>query len=130
MERSARRRSRLDWGVVALAVLEAAWMAFDGGRALLVGDYVTVDGELGPWADLVEAAGIDPRSSAMKAFFLGYGVAWLVVAATHARGVGWTRAAMAVAAAGSLWYLVFGTVASALQLVLLALSRLRRGALA
>jgi hypothetical protein len=27
--------------VVALAILEPGWLAFDGGRALIVGDYVT-----------------------------------------------------------------------------------------
>ncbi|HLE28123.1 MAG TPA: hypothetical protein VI793_08400 [Anaerolineales bacterium] len=31
----------IDWLIVALAVLEAGWMAFDGTRAPVVGDYVT-----------------------------------------------------------------------------------------
>ena len=108
-------------GVVALAASEAAWMLFDGLRALLVGDYVTVNGELGPWASLVEAVGIEPRSTFMKLVFVLYGSGWLVAAAAYARGSRGSRRAMAAAAAGSLWYLVFGTVASAVQLVLLAL---------
>lgn len=98
-------------------------MAFDGGRALLVGDYVTFGGELGPWADLVESLGVDPRSAAVKSLLLVYGLTWLAVAAAFARDVAWARRGMAVAAAGSLWYLVLGTVASAAQLVLLAWRR-------
>jgi hypothetical protein len=108
------------WAVVALAALTGGWMVFDGTRALVAGDYVTVGGELGPWADLVEAVGIDPRSTGMKCFFVVYGGAWLVAAARRSRG------ALAAFAAGSLWYLVAGTVSSVVQLVLLALDR-RRG---
>ena len=94
-------------------------MAFDGTRALIVGDYVTVDGELGPWTALVEAVRIEPRSTFMKSVFAVYGVAWLVVAAFFARGARWARRGMLLAAAGSLWYLVVGTASSALQIALL-----------
>jgi hypothetical protein len=120
--------TRADRAVLVLAVAEAAWMAFDGGRALVAGDYVTVGGELGPWADVVSAVGVDPRSTATKTFFLVYGAAWLGVAAAFARGVAWARRGMTVAAACSLWYLVFGTVASAVQLLLLRRAAARRSA--
>lgn len=61
----------MDWLrllAVALALIESGWMAFDGMRALLVGDYVTprsgpYAGQLGPWARLVSAVGIEPRST-------------------------------------------------------------------
>ena len=36
------------WPVITLALLDAGWMTFDGVRALAIGDYVTVDGKLGP----------------------------------------------------------------------------------
>jgi hypothetical protein len=44
--------------------------AYDGSRALIVGDYVTPKsgayaGQLGPWAKLVAAVGIEPRSTVM-----------------------------------------------------------------
>jgi hypothetical protein len=44
----------LRWVVLVLALTEGGWMAYDGGRALLVGDYVTPStgeyaGQLGPW---------------------------------------------------------------------------------
>ena len=73
----------LRWLVIALALAEAGWMAFDGIRALVVGDYVTprsgsYAGQLGPWARLVSAVGIGPRSTLMKAVFAVYGLAWLV----------------------------------------------------
>ena len=112
---------------LVLAAASAGWMVFDGLRALTVGDYVTVDGELGPWADLVDAVGIDPRSTGTKAFFVVYGAAWLAAAALYARGARRGRAVMAAFAAGSLWYLVAGTISSVLQLTLLALDRRREG---
>jgi hypothetical protein len=111
--------------VVALAALSGGWMVLDGARALVAGDYVTVDGRLGPWAELVERLGIDPRSTGMKAFFVAYGTAWLVATARYARGRPGSRGAMAAFAVGSSWYLVAGTVSSAVQLALLGLERRR-----
>jgi hypothetical protein len=32
---------RLDWLIVALALLEGSWLAFDAAHALITGDYVT-----------------------------------------------------------------------------------------
>lgn len=113
------------WVVTGLAGVEAGWMVFDGGRALVVGDYVTPGsgehaGELGPWSRVAEAVGIAPRSTAMKLIFVGYGSVWLIVAGAFARGRRWAGPAMAAAAAGSLWYLPIGTAASVVQLALLA----------
>ena len=76
---------------------------FDGVRALTVGDFVTVDGELGPWADLLDALGIDPRATAVKVFFVLYGAAWLFAVGAFASDLARSRAAMAVFAAGSVW---------------------------
>jgi len=64
--------------LVALIALEAGWLAFDGAHAILTGDYVTPStgphaGQLGPWAALARAIGVDPRSTGMNAFFLAYG---------------------------------------------------------
>jgi hypothetical protein len=111
------------WVTLALAAAAAGWMVFDGVRALTVGDYVTVDGQLGPWADVFEAVGIDPRAVGVKAFFACYGAAWLFAAGAYASDLRRSRAAMAGFAVGSLWYLVLGTVSSVLQLVLLSLDR-------
>ena len=114
------------WVVVVLATLEAGWMLFDGTRALLVDDYVGQT--VGPWRHLVEPLGIKPESTLMKSIFVAYGAAWLAATAAYARRSARAESAMLVAAAGSLWYLVVGTVLSAVQLALLALSRRRRRA--
>ena len=48
-------RHWLSWVVVLCALTEAGWLAFDGGHALVTGDYVTPNegpyaGQLGPWS--------------------------------------------------------------------------------
>jgi hypothetical protein len=100
-------------------------MFVDGALALTRGHYITprsgrYAGQLGPWARLVRAVGIDPRSALMKWVFVGYGLAWLaIIYAAFFEGDEWSWAAMLVAAVGSLWYLIFGTVTSAIVIVLL-----------
>ncbi len=116
--------------VLLLALLEGGWLAFDGGRALIVGDYVTPSsgtyaGQLGPWSKLVSAVGIDPRSTLMKSIHLGLGSAWLVVIVCFALRLPWAWWAMLVCAVASLWYLPFGTLLSVIQIIVLALPPLR-----
>jgi hypothetical protein len=111
-------------GAVALMLLNGAWMAFDGGRALVVGDYVTprsgaYAGQLGPWAKLLSAIGLEPRSTAVKLGFVVLGAASVLACAGHFLGVPGARRALPVLAALVLWYLPFGTAIGAL--VLLAL---------
>lgn len=123
----------LGWIVVASAVAVATWFAFDGARALLVGDYVTPGsgpyaGQLGPWAGLVQAVGIEPRSTLMKLVFLGYGVAWLAVIGAFVARRAWAWKAMLIAAIGSLWYLPFGTLLGLVQIALLLTPTVRRRA--
>jgi hypothetical protein len=115
------------WVVSGLAILVGGWMAFDGGRALLKGDYVTPKtgpyaGQLGPWAGLVQRLGIDPRSRGMKAFFLLYGQLWVVAAYAYAAGLPGMAGVMLGFAVGALWYLPVGTVAALVQIVVLLLA--------
>lgn len=119
----------LGWVVVALSLIEAGWLAFDGGRALLVGDYVTPKsgqyaGQLGPWSKVVSAVGIEPRSTLMKSIHLVLGVAWLGLMVCFVLGLPWARTAMLVCAVLGLWYLPFGTLLSVIQIVLLLLPAL------
>ena len=107
--------------VIGLAIIEAGWMTFDGSRALVVGDYITPRtgahaGELGPWHHVVEAVGIEPRSTLMKTIFVAYGFAWLMVIVGFVRRLPWAPTAMLVAAVGALWYLPVGTVLSIAQI--------------
>ena len=112
--------------IIILALLQAGWMIFEGTRAFVVGDYVTATsgtyaGQLGPWSKVVRAAGIEPRSSFMKAIFVIYGLAWIFVIERFTQGLPWTWLAMFIAAVGTLWYLPFGTVSSLIQIALLIL---------
>lgn len=123
----------LRWSVVALAVLDAGYMVIDGIRALIAGDYLTprsgpYAGQLGPWAKVVEAIGIAPRSALMKSIFVVYGAAWLAVVVAFAMEARWAGWAMATLAAGSLWYLWVGTVMSVVVLGLLGVLALRSAA--
>ena len=91
--------------VVVLVIFNAGWMLFDGTRALIVGDYLTPRtgdraGRLGPWARVVSAVGLDPRSTPVKLAFVVYG-----------------------AAALGLWYLPVGMAINAVVLVLLFIQR-------
>ncbi len=120
----------LGWVVLVLAFVEGSWLAFDGGRALLVGDYVTPKsgryvGQLGPWAQVVSAIGIEPRSTLMKSIHLALGSAWLIVMVGFALRLPWGWWGMLACAVLGLWYLPFGTILSVVQVVLLLLPALR-----
>lgn len=118
------------WIVTACVIVQAGWMAFDGGRALIVGDYVTPSrgeyaGQLGPWSRLVSGVGIEPRGTPMKVIFLTYGLVWLLVGAAFMLGTSWAWWAMFALAIGALWYLPFGTLLSLIQIALLLVLRTR-----
>jgi hypothetical protein len=120
----------LKWLVVVLALIEGGWLAFDGGHALITGDYVTAaspegPGQLGPWAKLVAAVGIEPRSTLMKGIHLGLGVGFLALTACFAFGLPWAPNAMILSAVLTLWYLPLGTLLSLVQIVVLLLPALR-----
>lgn len=114
----------LPWLIVLFVVVEAGWMTVDGSYALVTGDYITPGngqyaGSLGPWADVVDRVGIDPRSTTMKAIFVTYGLTWLVVAVMFIIGVQGVWFARLLFALGSLWYLPIGTILGVSQAVLL-----------
>ena len=105
-------------------------MAFDGGRALLTGDYVTPRsgphaGAIGPWSNVVSAVGIEPRSTLMKSIFVVYGLAFVGLVGVFVLGVSKAWLALLVVAALGLWYVPFGTVINAVVITLLLLPPLR-----
>lgn len=123
----------LAWVVVALALIEGGWLAFDGGRALVVGDFVTPKsgqyaGQLGPWAEVVSAVGIEPRSTLMKSIHLVLGLTWLGVIIRFVQRSSWGWSGMVLCAVLGLWYLPFGTLMSFIQIVLLFLPTVRGAA--
>jgi hypothetical protein len=112
-----RRMQTLKWIVLALALFQGGWLTFDGGRALLIGDYVTPSsgpraGQLGPWSRVVSAVGFEPRSTFIKCVHLFLGIAWLVglVVLAARPGLGWRI--LFCCGIGTLWYLPMGTVVS------------------
>ena len=116
------------WIIVLLVAVTAGWMVFDGARAFVVGDYVTPKtgeyaGQLGPWANLVQAVGIDPRSTLMKSIFVIYGLLTLVIVVRFARGLFWSRPAMILVCILGLWFLPIGTVTNLIALLLLLFKR-------
>src|SRR5690349_1360336 len=116
------------WTIIILVTLTAGWMLFDGTRALVTGDYTTASsgeyaGQLGPWSNLVQALGIDPRSTLMKSIFVIHGVTALAVVVCYAINLPWAhRALMAICILG-LWFLPIGTVFNLIALILLFLTR-------
>jgi lysylphosphatidylglycerol synthetase-like protein (DUF2156 family) len=112
--------------------LLGGWLAFDGVRALTVGDYITPAsgahaGQLGPWSRLVAAIGIEPRSPLMKAVHVALGLLWLVAVAGFAARVSWAWWAVLACAMASFWYLPIGTGIGIIELILLVLPSLREG---
>jgi hypothetical protein len=119
----------MKWIITGLVVLVAGYMVVDGLTALIKGDYIrprtgSHAGELGPWARIVSGLGIEPTSTGMKVLFVGYGTAWLVILGFYIAGAPWARAAMMMAAVGSLWYAPFGTLLGLVQIALLWIHRL------
>lgn len=106
------------------------WLTFDGARALVMGEYVTPKtgpyaGQLGPWAGLVRAVGLDPKSKAVKCVHVLLGLAWLVSLAGFAVRADWGRMALLICSVASLWYLPFGTLIGVVTLAILS-TALRR----
>ena len=102
------------------------WMLFDGTRALLVGDFVTPKqgasaGQLGPWAHLASAIGLDPRSTAVKLVFVCYGLAYLLALAAFLLHLPGAWLAVLLLAVAGLWYLPIGTVTNLAVIAILVL---------
>ncbi len=121
----------LAWIVVVLAFVEGGWLAFDGGHALVTGEYVTPKsgqyaGQLGPWSKLVSAVGIEPRSTLMKLIHVTLGITWVVIIVFFISGLPWAWWAMILCAVAALWYLPFGTLLSLMQIALLLLPAIRK----
>jgi hypothetical protein len=121
---------KVRWLIAGLALVVAGWMAFDGFHALLTGDYVTPSsgryaGQLGPWATLVAAFGIAPRSNGMIWFFAIYGSIWTTVIAAFVFHHTRFASMMLLCAVGSMWYLPFGTALGLVQILLLVVFRRR-----
>ncbi|HWH07995.1 MAG TPA: hypothetical protein VNX21_02275 [Candidatus Thermoplasmatota archaeon] len=112
---------RRAWAAAAAGALNGAWMLVDGSVALATGDYI--GDELGPWAALLRAVGVDPLSRVVAAAFALYGAAYLALLAAYALRPARLRSALAAATAPLLAYLAVGTLVAAATLALLLAER-------
>ncbi len=110
--------------ILGVALLIGGWLAFDGSRAFIVGDYLTARngpraGQLGPWSHVVSALGLQPRSPVVKCLHVCLGLLWLLglVCFILRPGLGWWM--LLISSVGTLWYLPIGTVLSLIELALL-----------
>lgn len=120
--------SILKWIVIALSLLNAGYMAFDGTKALVTGDYVRPStgeyaGQIGPWHKLVQKIGINPMSTFMKSIFVLFGVIGLAITIAYACNVSWGWQAMLIFNICCTWNLILGTASSVLQIILLFILR-------
>mgnify|MGYP001612264996 CR=1 FL=1 len=99
------------------------WMAYDGVHQRVTGDYVRLNGQLGPWASLVSAVGIDPLSLGWIFVILGLGF----IAASFGLYLRrrWGYNVGLAASLISLFYLGFGTPMAVVCLIVLLLKPTR-----
>jgi hypothetical protein len=116
--------------IILLSLLNAGYMAFDGGRALITGDYIRPKngeyaGQLGPWSKLVTAIGIDPMSGVMKSIFLILGIYGIIATLYFVfnTAAGWKM--LLVFCILSIWNLMFGTMSCVLVILFLIMWKWR-----
>ncbi len=100
-----------------LALAEGGFMILDSVHRLVTGDFLRLAGQLGPWSAIVSAVGIDPMSTGPA--FLVLGIVYVIAAVGLLRGYRRGYPLTMGMAVGTLWYLVFGTVSSVAQILLL-----------
>lgn len=112
------------WLFIFFGWLLGGWLVFDGLHQRLFGDYVRIDGQLGPWADAVSAVGLDPQNFGWAFIALGCS---LISASfgIYLRGR-WAHQLGLVCSLLSLLYLGLGTPAAALCVILLLLGPTRK----
>lgn len=101
-------------------------MMMDGIHAFATGDYFTprsgaYAGRLGPWSNIIQAIGLDPRSPLVKGLFVAQGIVTITLLACYWLKLKWSKMALKIAAFAELWYFPTGTIGGILVLVLLFL---------
>lgn len=126
-------RLRMIWLRIAILLhggILGLWLFFDGVRALVTGEFVTPKtgpyaGQLGPWAKVVRAVGVDPKSTVMKIAHILIGLGWFVALGGFVARADWGRSAVVICSIASLWYLPVGTLIGGVTLAIL-ITALRR----
>jgi hypothetical protein len=110
--------------ILIISIVEAGWFLLEGVRALTTGNYYTpkagkYKGQLGPWAKVVGAVGINPQSAFMRSTFLIIGIVWFFFIICFALQVTWAWLGMLIMPIITLWYLPIGTLLSLMQIIIL-----------
>jgi hypothetical protein len=114
------------WGLlIALGIAGGGWMTFDALRRFLLGDYLRIQGQLGPWQHLFRAIGVDPMGLPVGALYLVCGVSRLLATAGLLLRARWGWEGTLLAAIASLWFLPVGTVNALLAIGILFLPAVR-----
>jgi len=99
------------------------WLNYDALHQRLWGDFVRINGQLGPWADLVQFFGINPLDMSWFFIVLGCGLLSASFGLYFQRAWGYTLGI--IFSSLGLLYLGFGTPIAALCLILLWLAPTR-----
>ena len=113
------RRPITVWLFMLCSWLLGWWMTFDGLHNRLFGDYFRLNGQLGPWAALVRAAGLDPNRLAFT--FVAFGLGLIGASCGLFLRRPWGHVSSVVICACCLLYLGVGTPLAVLCLVWLLL---------
>jgi len=95
--------------IIALSIVNGAWMLIDGIYVIANGKYIGPE-KPGPWASVIGFTGIDVFK--LGPLFVLFGVAWLVFVAGLLAHAGWARSVRVALSILTLWYLPFGTLIS------------------
>lgn len=106
-----------------LGGITGCWMVTDGIHRLVFGDYFRFRGELGPWAQILSAAGINPMDLGIP--FVLIGLLWLVAVIALLIRRPWAWPLTTSMAAVSLLYCCIGTILATVILILLLLKSTR-----
>ena len=111
------------WLFMVCSWLLGWWMTFDGLHGRLFGDFVRINGQLGPWTSLARVAGLEPNQLAFAFVAFGLGLIGASFGTYFRRR--WGYAASVVICAICLLYLGLGTPMAALCLLWLLLPATR-----
>ena len=95
------------------------WMTFDGLHSRLFGDFVRLNGQLGPWTSLARAAGLEPNQLAFT--FVAFGLSLIGASFGTFLRRPWGYSASVIICTACLLYLGIGTPLAALCLLWLLL---------
>jgi len=105
--------------VAVLALFEGGYLVVDAVHRFATGDFLRIDGQLGPWSAIVSGLGGDPL--AMGPVFLTIGAIQVLGGLGILKRFPWASRLALIMAFGTLWYLFFGTFSSTIQIALLLL---------